>query len=130
MSEAYLIDTHVLLWYIKGEKRLSQPVKKLIDSVDNIIYISKVSLWEIAIKSSLGRLTIGISLDKLSDYLRKEGFVLLDFDFADLLQLHQLPFHHGDPFDRLIIAQALVHGLTIISDDRNFVHYPARLLAA
>ncbi|GAB4049738.1 type II toxin-antitoxin system VapC family toxin [Spirosoma litoris] len=65
MSKAYLIDTHVLLWYIKGEKRLSQPVKKLIDSVNNTIYISKASLWEMAIKSSLGKLTIGLALDSL-----------------------------------------------------------------
>ncbi|GAB4022061.1 type II toxin-antitoxin system VapC family toxin [Spirosoma sp. KCTC 42546] len=130
MNEAYLIDTHVLLWYIKGEKRLSQPTKELIDSIDNTIYISKASLWEMAIKSSLGKLTIGISLDKLASYLEEEGFVVLDFDFSDLLQLHQLPFHHGDPFDRLIIAQALVHQLTIISDDRNFGHYTANLLSA
>lgn len=130
MSEAYLIDTHVLLWYIKGDKRLSEPAKTLIDSVDNVIYLSKASLWEMTIKSSLGKLTIGVSLDKLAEYLHQEGFVLLDFDFADLTQLHQLPFHHGDPFDRLIIAQALAHELTIISDDRNFVHYPAKLLSA
>ena len=130
MSEAYLIDTHILLWYIKGEKRLSQPIKKLIDSTSNIIYLSKVSLWEMTIKSSLGKLTIGVPLNKLAEYLHKEGFVLLDFDFADLLQLHQLPFHHGDPFDRLIIAQALAHELTVISDDRNFDHYPVKLLKA
>lgn len=130
MREAYLIDTHILLWYIKGEKRLSQPIKKLIDSVDNVVYLGKASLWEMTIKSSLGKLTIDVPLDKLAEYLHKEGFVLLDFDFADLLQLHQLPFHHGDPFDRLIIAQALAHELTIISDDRNFSQYPAKLLTA
>ena len=56
MSEAYLIDTHVLLWYIKGDKRLSEPAKGLIDSVDNVIYLSKASLWEMTIKSSLGKL--------------------------------------------------------------------------
>ncbi|GAB4049740.1 type II toxin-antitoxin system VapC family toxin [Spirosoma litoris] len=71
-----------------------------------------------------------IPLDHLANYLEEEGFIVLDFDFADLLQLHQLPFHHGDPFDRLIIAQALVHGLTVISDDRNFVHYTINLLSA
>jgi PIN domain nuclease of toxin-antitoxin system len=130
MNEAYLIDTHVLLWYIQGEKRLSSPVRQLIDSVDNIIYLSKASLWEMTIKSALGKLTIGVSLDTLEDYLQQEGFFILDFDFADLIQLYQLPFHHGDPFDRLIIAQALVHELTIISDDQNFGYYPAKLVSA
>lgn len=130
MRDAYLIDTHVLLWYIQGEKRLSESVKQLIDSVDNVIYLSKASLWEMTIKSALGKLTVGVPLDRLEGYLDQEGFIVLDFDFADLLQLHQLPFHHGDPFDRLIIAQAFVHELTIISDDRNFGQYSVKLLAA
>ncbi len=130
MSEAYLIDTHILLWYIKGERRLSESIRELIDSVDNVIYLSKASLWEMTIKSSLGKLSIGVDLNQLADYLEEEGFIVLDFDFADLIDLHQLPFHHGDPFDRLIIAQAIVRNLTIISDDRNFSNYEAKLLSA
>jgi PIN domain nuclease of toxin-antitoxin system len=124
----YLIDTHVLLWYIQGNPRLSTNTISIIDNPQNKVFVSKVSLWEIAIKVSIGKLTIHIPFEKLDDFLNDKEFIILDFNLFDLSILKTLPFHHTDPFDRLIISQAINNNLRIISDDSKFSTYPVDLV--
>lgn len=113
----YLIDTHILLWYIVGDKRIKKDTKTLIENKNNTIYVSNASLWEIAIKVSIGKLKLKGSLTDLKNYLDEKGFRILEFDFDDLETLLTLPFHHQDPFDRLIISQVQTKFLEIITND-------------
>jgi PIN domain nuclease of toxin-antitoxin system len=123
----YLVDTHILLWYLKGEKKLAENIKKAIENPDHRILVSKASLWEIAIKVSIGKLELHADFDSLENLLVKNKFELLEFDFNDLSELIQLPFHHQDPFDRLLISQARNRKITIISDDNKFKLYDVQL---
>ncbi|WP_194775715.1 type II toxin-antitoxin system VapC family toxin [Pararhodonellum marinum] len=119
----YLIDTHILLWYIVGDKRINNETKSKIENKANQIFLSNASIWEIAIKLSIGRLKLNGSLDDLKEYLDRKGFKLLEYDFDDLELLLRLPFYHQDPFDRLIIAQAKSKSLEIITNDGQILKY-------
>ena len=120
----YLLDTHTLLWFLKGDKKLSDKARQLIDSPRNEKFISIVSLWEIAIKVSLGKLVLNKPFEKLfPEQLDFNHIEILDITVDNLIKLTTLPFHHRDPFDRLIIAQALVEDLPIISADAAFDAY-------
>lgn len=129
MSKPFLIDTHVLIWYHQGDPRLSMKIVAILDHPHSICYLSKASLWGMVIKSSLGKLQLGVSLPELEDFLTERNIRPLDFNFTDLNVLHSLPYHHHDPFDRLIIAQALANDLPVISDDAKFGLYPVDLIA-
>lgn len=120
---SYLIDTHILLWYIVGDKRINNDVKSIIESKSSTIYISNASLWEITIKMSIGKLKLSCSLSELSHFLEGNGFKILEFDFEDLETLLALPFYHQHTFDRLIIAQSKTKSLDIITDDRQVKGY-------
>src|SRR5688572_28564961 len=124
----YLIDTHVLIWFVTGNLKLARKFIEEIQNPDNTVLVAKVSLWEIAIKVSLEKLTLGISLRELENYLTERNFAALEFNHEDLQQLIQLPFHHRDPFDRLIISQAIKRNITVITDDKKFELYPVQLL--
>ncbi len=122
------IDTHALIWHIKGAKRLSKDVISLIENTENTVYVSNASLWEMAIKISLGKLQISIPFDELELYLEENGFPVLDYNFEHLKTLLTLPYHHSDPFDRLIISQAITDELRIITHDSAFTNYPVMIL--
>ena len=124
----YLLDTHVFLWYIDGNKKLSSKVSSIISNLDNDIYLSKVSLWEIVIKSSNGKLDLQKSLKDIEDVVRLNNFILLDIDFSHLTTLNSLPYFHRDPFDRLIIAQAITDKFILITDDVQLKAYPVEIL--
>jgi PIN domain nuclease of toxin-antitoxin system len=124
----FLIDTHVLIWYIEGDTRLTKEVISAIENNKNHIYVSKASLWEMAIKISNGKLKVSIAFEELESFLRVHGFEILDFNFSHLKTLLSLHYHHGDPFDRLIISQAITNSYTIISQDKSFENYAAKLL--
>ena len=124
----YLIDTHILIWYANGNSKLSDKFKKEIDLPQNQIIISKASIWEIAIKVSLGKLELGMPFGEVENYLREKEIEQLAFSFSELQQMMKLPFHHRDPFDRLIIAQAITNNYTLITDDPMFHLYPVQLL--
>ena len=113
----YLIDTHILLWYIVGDKWIKKDTKTIIEEKSNTIYISNASLWEITIKVSIGKLKLKGSLIDLKIFLKENGFIILEFDFEDLETLLTLPFHHQDPFDRIIISQVQTKSLEIITND-------------
>lgn len=124
----YLIDTHVLLWYMTGDSMLSPTFIKKIEDESNDLLVSKGSFWEIAIKVSTGKLTLTMPVIELENYLRRKPIWELDFGYQELIYLSELPFHHHDPFDRLIIAQAITHQITILTDDQKFKLYPVQLL--
>ena len=120
----YLLDTHALLWFLAGGKQLSGKARQLIEDLDNEIFVSIVSLWEIAIKVSLGKLTLTKSFEDLfPEQLHLNSIEILPITVDSLIKLTALPSHHRDPFDRLIIAQALVEGLPIIGVDSAFDAY-------
>jgi len=124
----YLIDTHIFIWYARGDKRLSPNFTQTINSSDNRIIISTASLWEIATKVWVGKLELDVSFKERNDYLKGLNIEQLGFDSSDLQQLIQLPFHHRDPFDRLIISRAINNNSTLMSDDPKFKLYPVQLL--
>ena len=120
----YLLDTHTLLWFLQGDKKLSDKARQLIDNPRNSKFLSIVSLWEIAIKVSLGKLVLNKPFERLfPEQLYFNRIEVLDITVDSLIKLTTLPFHHRDPFDRLIIAQALVEELPIISADAAFDAY-------
>ena len=120
----YLLDTHTLIWFLTGDKKLSDKARHLIDNPDNRKFLSIASLWEIAIKVSLGKLALNKPFEKLfPEQLHFNRIEILDITVDNLIKLTALPFHHRDPFDRLIIAQALVEGLPVIGADVIFDAY-------
>ena len=120
----YLLDTHTLLWFLQGDKKLSDKARQLIDSPRNSKFLSIVSLWEIAVKVSLGKLVLDKSFERLfPEQLHFNRIQILDITVDSLTKLTTLSFHHRDPFDRLIIAQALVEELPIIGADTIFDAY-------
>lgn len=119
----YLIDTHILLWYIVGDKRVSSEIQDKIENDANNIFLSNASLWEITIKVSIGKLKLKGNLSDLKDFLNEKGFKIIEYDFDDLETLLKLPFHHQDPFDRLIIAQVKTKSLEIITNDSQVRKY-------
>lgn len=123
----YLIDTHILIWFIEGNDQLSKKAKVLISDPVNNIYVSQASLWEMTIKISIGKLSLSISLSDLELFLRNNQFQILKTKFRHYEILQYLPFHHQDPFDRLIIAQAKAEDYILISNDVRFKLYDVKL---
>lgn len=124
----YLIDTHIFIWYARGVKRLSPNFTETINSPDNRIIISTASLWEIAIKVRLGKLELDVSFEEMNDYLKGLNIEQLGFEASYLQQLIHLPFHHRDPFDRLIIFQAINNNFVLMPDAPKFKLYSVQLL--
>jgi PIN domain nuclease of toxin-antitoxin system len=122
-----IVDTHALIWYIEGNNKLSSKAVSAIENLSNQVFVSKASLWEIAIKISLGKLQISIGFDDLEVFFIENGFTILDYDFDHLVSLMSLPFHHKDPFDRLIIAQS-INRYKIITTDKIFNKYDVEVI--
>lgn len=123
----YLLDTHTLLWALFHENSLSANAKKVILD-DNDIFVSIASLWEIAIKQSIGKLEISESIETIAQICMDEDFYLLSITPSHLDYLKKLPQIHGDPFDRLIISQAVIEGLTIVTKDAIIPMYKIKTL--
>ena len=124
-----LLDTHIFLWFIMGSSSLSVHARDLIEDVENQKFLSVASLWEIAIKSSLGKLILSGPFDTIiPQQLSLNGFELLNIDVNHTAVVATLPFHHRDPFDRLLIAQAMVEKMPIVSVDAAFDAYPVTRL--
>jgi PIN domain nuclease of toxin-antitoxin system len=123
-----LLDTHAFLWFLDGNSELSNQAKAVIENTECEKYVSIASFWEIAIKSSLGKLTLDVPFAELKAEVVKNNFQILPITFQDTLRLTTLHFHHRDPFDRIIISQAKENNLTLISCDDNFQQYDVNLL--
>ena len=119
----YLLDTHTLLWYLRNSQELSNLARQTIDTADYVA-VSIASLWEIAIKRSIGKLQIAVGPLALELLCRERDIAVLPIHSAALEKIQTLPKIHGDPFDRMIIAQALEGGLTIITRDKIIPQYP------
>ena len=115
----YLLDTHALIWYLEESAELSQKATAIIDNPNMEVCVCAVSLWEIAIKMNLGKLSLKLTLEELLDCVKTRSFRIIKIEDAHLLSLLTLPYIHKDPFDRLLIATALVENLTIITIDEN-----------
>jgi PIN domain nuclease of toxin-antitoxin system len=120
----YLLDTHTLIWFIMGDPNLPVHLRTLIETLENQRLVSVASLWEIAVKVSLGKLDIGSSFEQfIPGQLNANRIEILPISVTHLQRIAQLPFHHRDPFDRLIIAQSLVEDIPVLSRDRQFDQY-------
>lgn len=123
-----LLDTHVLLWYLADNPKLPEDKRLLIEDRNNRVVVSIASFWEMTIKASLGKLKLDDDLPTIENILRRQGIEILPVKIPHLVQLFDLPQHHRDPFDRLIIAQAITEKLAVISDDGLFREYPISLI--
>ena len=120
----YLIDTHTLLWIVTDSPKLSIQAKDLYLNPENNIFISLASIWEMAIKSSLNKLTLEKSLEEFVDeHIKDNDIQILNIELPHILRIEKLPFHHRDPFDRLIISQQIENNLPIIGSDEEFDKY-------
>jgi PIN domain nuclease of toxin-antitoxin system len=126
---SYLIDTNVLIWLLAGSARLPQQTIDTLADPQNIVYVSVVSTWEMAIKVAIGRLNLPPDLDRwLPPALDAAKLAVLPIEVDHTLGVEHLPFHHADPFDRLLIVQAQQGGHTLVSSDRIFDRYDVSLL--
>jgi len=123
----YLIDTHAFLWIAANDSKLSNKVRALFLDSENLLFLSMASIWEMAIKISLKKLSIGQSLkDFLQMNLGSNDIEILNIKVTHILLLENLQFYHRDPFDRLIISQSISENIPIISADKAFDFYPIR----
>lgn len=121
-----LLDTHVYLWWLADDPRLSSAVRRAIAVPDTLVHISAASIWEIAIKQGLGRLPV-IQSDIVAE-ISENQFVELPINGRHAMRVGALPLHHRDPFDRLLVAQAQVEDLTLVSTDAALSAYDVSLL--
>ena len=119
-----LLDTHSLIWFFSGDPKLSNTARIYMEDVNHQKLISLATVWEMAIKQSKNKLTLALPLeDYIQQKLKIEDFELLPIHLNHLAIISTLPFHHNDPFDRLIIAQAMVEKIPILSRDLAFDSY-------
>ena len=124
-----LLDTHTFLWFVEGSSDLSLTARQLIEAPSTRTFLSIASVWEMAIKASLGKLTLRAPFDQyISHYLSANGFGLLQISVEHTALIVTLPFHHRDPFDRLLVAQAQTEGMPLVSRDGALDAYGIRRL--
>jgi PIN domain nuclease of toxin-antitoxin system len=116
-----LLDTHILLWWLMGDRRLPKSLAKVLASSENDIAVSAATLWEIVIKHMMGR--IDVDLDELLSSINGDGFGELPVQFRHTLTLQSLPRHHDDPFDRILIAQSVAEGRRLVTTDSSILSY-------
>lgn len=122
-----LLDSHSYIWAKLNDRRLSKRAANIIRSDDHELFFSHASLWEISIKIRLGRLrTLTSSVAFLHDSLIEDNITVLPVRYEDILATEHLDHHHGDPFDRMLIAQAINHRLTMLTNDADIKKYPVK----
>lgn len=124
-----LLDTHALLFWVYEPTRLGTAALRALAERDNQVFWSVASSWEVAIKVGLGKLELdGPVAEVIPSELLRNGFTLLPIDHAHVLAVSKLPRHHGDPFDRLLVAQAQAEGLSLVSADSRFASYDVAIV--
>lgn len=118
-----LLDTHALIWFLEGDDSLSSAAKERIENPENTNFVSVATFWEIAIKVSLNKLTMQMALHDFKQTIWENGLEVLPISIEHALFVSQLPFHHRDPFDRILIAQATIDNMAIISRDEAMQFY-------
>ena len=126
-----LLDTHVLLWAVSEPDQLTAAARDALEDGTNDIFVSVVTAWEIAIKQSLGKLELSKPAEQwLPEVLRRTGFELAEVGLAAALRVRTLPWHHRDPFDRLLVAHAAEDGYTVVTRDSALDEYGIPILKA
>jgi len=124
-----LLDTHIFLWFVNDDPRLSNSLKNLIESENDLSFLSVASLWEMSIKYNLGKLTLAPSYEEFIEReVLQSSIILLNIRLEHLKINASLPFHHRDPFDRIIIAQSLAESIPIVTVDSAFSQYSVTLI--
>ena len=118
-----LLDTHAVIWFFEDDERLSQSAKDAIFDLNNMVFISIASLWELAIKLSIGKLEFDGGIDGFLEAVDKNEFSFLEISPKHIKTVTELPFVHRDPFDRIIVAQAKVEDMVIVTTDDNIIKY-------
>ncbi|ULJ62013.1 type II toxin-antitoxin system VapC family toxin [Wielerella bovis] len=122
---AYLLDTHILLWFLTDQRdKISPEIVDILLDERNPLYFSTVSIWEIAIKNQMGRTDFHFPPEIISQELLRQGFIHLNIELNHIFALNQLPLIHKDPFDRLLIAQAHSEKLNLLTADTAILQYP------
>ena len=120
-----LLDTHAFLWLIAGDERLSEKAAKTFLNTENRLRFSAASLWEISIKESLGKISLKTGWNQIiRDEMEMNGIQWLPIEMRHCSKAAELPFHHRDPFDRMLIAQAMTEDMHILTGDPQFSSYP------
>jgi PIN domain nuclease of toxin-antitoxin system len=124
-----LLDTHVFLWWITDDPRLSNKVREIIGDGENEIFLSVASGWEIAIKTKLGRLQLPDEPERfIPEQMALNAIFSLPIQMSHALHVYKLPDHHRDPFDRLIVAQAMLEDLPVLTADPRMARYPIKVI--
>ena len=124
-----LLDTHAFLWWISDDPRLSEKAREIIADGRNELFFSAASGWEISIKAGLGRLEVPEDLQRfISDQLSRNAIQVLSIYLSHALHTGSLPVHHRDPFDRILISQAILEQIPLLSADPQFSHYPVEVV--
>ena len=122
-----LLDTHVLLWALADSPRLSRAAREHLADPDNECWASSASVWEIAIKTALGKFSLGVSISRLENAIDAAGFQSLDVTMRHAAAVERITTSHADPFDRLLLAQCEVETLRLLTTDRTLLEMPAAL---
>jgi PIN domain nuclease of toxin-antitoxin system len=120
----YFLDTHVLLWLNSDLSRISRPIIAALDLADQVYY-SAASVWELSIKQNLGKIHLAAPI---SSFVEQAGFLELPVTTQYAEEAAKLPLHHRDPFDRMLVVQAMIEGLVLITADRRLASYDLRML--
>lgn len=122
-----LLDTHALIWFVSNDPNLPLSTRDKIESADDV-FLSIASLWEMAIKLNIGKLPLQGAFEDIEPQLVAAGITILPVTFTDTVQFRYLPLHHRDPFDRILVAQAINHSLVLVSRDVAFDAYDLQRL--
>lgn len=123
-----LLDTHTFIWFLNGDNQLHPFIKKEIANSSNRCYLSIAGIWEIAIKFSLNKIELKGEFSEIEIFLSDTDITLVPIRFEHVQSLLQLPLHHRDPFDRIIISQGITENLTIATKDKNFKSYNVKTI--
>ena len=121
-----IADTHVLIWWLNGDARLSTVAKRFIANSSNQILVSAATAWELSIKNRSGKLQVQPLMDRFDEVMTEQGFDVLSITVNHAVRAGALPVHHSDPFDRMLIAQAQAEHLSVITADAEFDKYGIR----
>ncbi|MEO1145800.1 MAG: type II toxin-antitoxin system VapC family toxin [Cyanobacteria bacterium J06638_22] len=124
-----LLDTHALIWFVSNDAKLPDAVREKIET-SKTVFFSIASLWEIAIKLNIGKLSLKGEFENIEPRMVEAGITTLPVTFADTAQYRHLPLHHRDPFDRILVAQAINYNLVLVSRDKAFDAYPMQRMWA
>ncbi|MDR0720327.1 MAG: type II toxin-antitoxin system VapC family toxin [Treponema sp.] len=124
----YLLDTHAAIWFLMGDDKLSDTAQRIIVDVSNSVYVSVVSAWELTIKISVGKLRFPGNTAGFTRMAQDNNIIIVPIETTHLAVLEELPFHHRDPFDRLIAATAFAEKMTLITTDENIMRYDVPLV--